>query len=145
MIGKKSEVSGRFIFLYLLSSAIFILLIFVVRDNAVEEALKHQGYQDMIRSYERLDPPEVRDKVFWFMELLSSESYKQADPGVQKEAAMTFEAFLLQFGPALDEAKKTGDTNHLGLLRAMMSGDKDAEILYRRELGLIKVKPYSGD
>lgn len=94
-------------------------------------------------AYDRVD--SGLDGISRLVELLSSDSFRQSGADVQEAASMTLEAFLLQFGPALDEAKKTGDTNHLGLLRAMMSGDKDAEILYRRELGLIKVKPATGD
>jgi len=102
-----------------------------------------QKAQDARLTYDQVD--SGLDGISRLVELLSSDSFKQSSAEVQEAASMTIEAFVLQFGPSLDEAKRTGDTNHLGLLRALMSGDKDAEILYRRELGLIKVKPYSGD
>ncbi len=96
-------------------------------------------------AYLGINQEDVKDNILRLAELFSSESFKQADPQVRAEAAMTLESFILQFGPALDMAKRTGETAGLGLFRARMVGDKDAEILYLRELGHIKIKPFSGD
>jgi hypothetical protein len=124
---------------------VIVCLVFgAVVDSAIEGGwATGQKGQDARLTYDQVD--SGLDGISRLVELLSSDSFKQSSAEVQEAASMTIEAFVLQFGPSLDEAKETGDTNHLGLLRALMSGDKDAEIFYRRELGLIKVKPYSGD
>lgn len=126
---------------------ILFFCVVAIGINTKKQAVgQHQADQDMVRSvYERVDPQEARDEIFRLMELLSSESYKQADPDVQSSAAATLEEFLLQLGVALEQARQTGKTGYFGLLRAKMRNDKDAAILYRRDLGLLQDGTSKGD
>lgn len=136
---------------YLLRDLVIIFVAFALGSMVVAiiegEKVHRQDQKDQdIRSvYNRVEPKEARDGIFRLMEILSSESLKGADVNVQSDALATLEVFLLQFGPALDKVERTGETGYLGLLRALMLGDRDAELFYRRELGLFQGGSSKGD